>query len=75
MKFNLLMALDVLFCKDLMVTVENSPVNLSRFSPNKLLSLYGMGSWYWAINKVPVSWWQIIKANQRNQNNVKIRKT
>lgn len=75
MKFNLLMASDVLFCKDLMVTVENSPVNLSRFCQNKLLSLYGMGSWYLAIHKVPVSWWQIMKVNQRNQNNVKIRKT
>ena len=49
-KFNLPMALDVLFCKDLIVNAENSPVSkIPCFFQNILLSHHFMDSRYGEI--------------------------
>ena len=48
-KFNLPMALDVLFCKNLMVNAENPPVRTFMLFQKHVTSLHGMGSWYWEI--------------------------
>ena len=44
-KFNLPVTLYVLFCKDLMVNVENSSVRTFMLFPKHVT----MGSWYWEI--------------------------
>ena len=49
------MALDVLFRKDLMVKSRKpSCKNFRAFFQNMLLSLHGMGSWYWEIPKTDI---------------------
>ena len=40
------MALYILFCKDVMISVENSPVKTYLHFPNHVTFTRGMGSWY-----------------------------